>query len=85
MATVVFEGECCVDCLHLIANGDIPTDWDDKQVSEWLARIEKDNPDNYYAVVACPENCDGGFSRSRCDHCGSTMSGERHQIAYLKD
>lgn len=32
---------CCTDCLMLLANGDTPTEWTESEVTEWLARIEK--------------------------------------------
>jgi hypothetical protein len=32
----------------------------------------------YHVVPACPEDCEGEFSWSSCDGCGSTLGGDRH-------
>jgi hypothetical protein len=35
------SGWACVDCLMLLANGEVPGDWTEDAVAEWLARIEQ--------------------------------------------
>lgn len=83
MAEVVYEGHVCADCASAIASGDesgVPEDMYD----EWLAGIEATTLFEVGAVVlACEEDCDGYFSYSPCDYCGSRLGGDRHPIAVL--
>lgn len=64
------ELSVCVDCAMLIANGETPPDNPEFDLlDEW---------DGWVVVLNCPEDCEGGFSWSRCDGCGSTLGGDRH-------
>ena len=36
---------------------------------------------NYDVTINCPEDCEGHFSWSQCNGCGSRLGGERHPIA----
>lgn len=83
MAEVVFEGHACVDCMMVIANGDT-SGMTDGQLLSW--RVGVDSTGLYKlgnVVMACPEDCEGEFSHSACDYCGSGLAGDRHPIAVL--
>ncbi len=70
------ELEVCTDCLTLIANGEVPKD--DPEFSlldEW---------DGWMLAINCDEDCEGGFSWSQCDGCGSTLGGDRHPVIAMK-
>jgi hypothetical protein len=71
---VIYEGDCCVDCVLLIANGDAS--------DAHAARVEANWPDGGL-VLACPDECEGEFSSRECDCCGSRLAGERHPFAVL--
>ena len=71
---VVYEGECCEDCALYIANGDA--------TDEHAARVDSNWPDGGL-VLACAEDCEGWFSWSECDCCGSRLGGNRHPFAVL--
>lgn len=77
------DGYCCVDCLCLLANGDVPEHMDDVQRSEWLAEIDRRTA-GYDVVPACQEDCEGHFSWSSCDVCGSTLGGDRHPVSMIR-
>lgn len=88
MATVDADNlEFCTDCVMLIANGevfnsegrDIAQEVSDRQVAIWGEGING----VLGLVLACPEDCDGWFSWSQCDGCGSTLGGDRHPGAHL--
>ena len=81
MAKVVFEGSVCIDCALAIANDDV-SGMSDERYREWadgcdrIALYELGD-----VVMACSEDCEGRFSWSPCDHCGSELGGDRHPIA----
>lgn len=78
---VKHEGECCVDCLHYLANGDQPTDrdaWGARVNARWTADELR------HASAACEENCDGSFSWKPCGFCGSPLGGDRHSFVILE-
>ncbi len=67
----------CVDCVHVLANGELPDD------SAWSADDHADamdatQPGASDFTLACGEECEGWFSWASCDGCGSTLGGERH-------
>jgi len=72
------EISICVDCLIFLANGD-----DQSEAGDIAERIEaqwsEEDPDLHWEIVPnCPEDCDGWFSWSSCDGCGSHLGGDRH-------
>lgn len=81
MAEVVFEGFACVDCTMIIANGDDSGIEDVEQHHQRIA--EQGLYELGQVVMACDEDCEGHFSSSRCDYCGSYLAGDRHPIAVL--
>lgn len=79
--------EFCTDCVMLLANGevigsdghDISDDINAAQVLIWGSGING----ALGLVLDCPENCDGEFSTSMCDGCGSYVAGDRHPGAHI--
>lgn len=71
----------CVDCLVFTANGDLPED--PARAAELTDAAERLHDEGYVLVPACPEDCEGSFSRSSCDGCGSTLGGDRHPGALI--
>lgn len=81
MAEVIADGlEVCVDCTHLIANGEGTAEHAARMVAVWGAETRG-------LVLACGpdegETC-STFTASRCDGCGSDLAGERHAAAVLR-
>jgi hypothetical protein len=79
MASVVADGlEVCTDCALMIANGEGSEDHARKVSSVWGA-------DAIGLVLTCSdEDCSPPFSWSRCDGCGSTLGGDRHEAAVIR-
>lgn len=75
-------GSACTDCLMLVANGETPPEMDEAATAAYLAEVERRSA-GYTVVPACDEECEGGFSWSACDLCGSTLGGDRHPVAFL--
>lgn len=68
---VTHEGDCCIDCLAYLANGDCP---------EQAEKIHRVWPEG--GLVAA---CEGWFSWSPCEACGDTLEGDRHRFAVLDE
>lgn len=77
-----YDIEVCVDCANLIANGDTTGIDSPEREAEVIAQAGI--PDGYHVALNCPEDCEGGFSWSRCDACLSTLGGDRHPAAIWK-
>lgn len=74
----------CVDCLMFVANGEVTDSQGNDVTAEHAAKItEQWGDDAQHLVPACPEECEGWFSHSSGDGCGSTLGGERHPAAVL--
>jgi len=89
---VTHELEVCSDCTIFIANGDGPEyptlneDGDEayeKRLAEIVEGVEAFLPG--HVVLACEEDCEGGFSWSQCGCCGSRLGGDRHPAAVLTE
>ncbi len=81
------ELEFCIDCVMLIANGEV-TDSDGNDIGPSVANAQTEiwgfGIDGALGLVlACPDDCEGWFSWSECDGCGSTPGGDRHPGAHL--
>ena len=75
----------CVDCAMLIANGEVQDNGHDV-TAEHAAKVGAQwGDDTRNLVLSCPDECEGWFSSSSCDGCGSTLGGERHPAAVLTD
>lgn len=83
----------CVDCLLLIANGEIPDERPD------LVDVVTQRWGGFWLALGCPETCcprddDGGkqpwfswsgwFSWEPCGVCGSPLGGEREHVTPFK-
>jgi hypothetical protein len=81
MATLVYELSACVDCLMLVANGDVPDDRPelDSEIDAYLQLKP-----NQHLVCSGGDSEDDEFSWSRCECCGSSLGGSRHQLAVLE-
>lgn len=78
------ELEACMDCVQLIANGEVPHDWTDAQIEEWESRIEERWKDSEtHAVIGGEEDTEAYFSWRPCGYCGSSLGGDRYPIALL--
>lgn len=75
--------EVCVDCLMLDACG--PGELDEETVKRCSDGFALNETDGWHYFNACPEECEGGFSWSACDICGSTLGGDRHPGALIRD
>lgn len=80
MATLVYELSACVDCLMLVANGNVPDDR--PELSDDIATYLRLKP-NQHLVCSGDSEYDE-FSWSRCECCGSNLGGSRHQLAVLE-
>lgn len=81
--SVIAEGHACADCTMMIANGDSSGIED---YPAWETAVEAHNATDsgkYHVVMNCSEDCEGYFSTSPCDFCGSHLAGDRHPIAFL--
>lgn len=95
-----YEMSVCRDCLILIANGETDGNWSEEETAEYLARVESHQEGVQHVTLgsiecehcgrgareanADVEDCEAWFSRSPCDHCGSTLGGDReHAVAWL--
>lgn len=94
------EGEWCVSCLMLDANGDVGdlgnVPWvlrrheDGMHLYNWPGDDQDENPNTRHAAKMaerwagyrltndCPEGCEGHFSWSQCQGCGTRLGGDRH-------
>ena len=89
-------GWACVDCLILLANGDVPAEMTADEITEWQSRIDA-STDGFNVTLGmlrdsheCPEGTDEcecetrTFSWSACDVCGSNLGGERHAVSFWR-
>lgn len=63
--------EACIDCVMVIANGEVAEDYDARGLEDW----SKD-----YILVVGDE---AGFSMSTCEVCGSRLGGDRHIVTAI--
>lgn len=77
------EGEMCADCLMLLASGETPTEMSERETEEWLAAIDRAWPESegWHLAPAYGDDCEGSFSWSSCDVCGSKLGGDRHPVS----
>lgn len=79
MTTTATTIEVCVDCLHLLANGECPDDTDTELHALKMAAVWGDAE---ITLGALDEDDDGDgpepfFSWSPCDGCHSQLGGDR--------
>jgi len=80
---VRFEGECCEDCILLLANGECGTPEESDAHMQKIRNIWSE--DEVRGMVAsCDEDCEGPFSWSPCECCESALGGSRHKFAVLE-
>ncbi len=76
MSTITHDGlSVCSDCAQILANGEID---DGTDRGEQVAAAIGERWADYELVLACPEDCEGGFSSRQCDGCGDILAGDRH-------
>ena len=72
---VIDEGMCCVDCIQMIANGELPVD----------STPERDKELEAISTEWCMgEGDDDEFSWRDCDVCGSSLGGTRFPVVRLR-
>jgi hypothetical protein len=79
-----FDGSVCVDCVMVIANGDTSGISDVGAWEAGVAALDACEGGRFTVVLACDDQCEGWFSHSRCDYCGSTLGGERHPVNFIE-
>jgi hypothetical protein len=71
----------CQDCAMMLANGELG------QGDDTADRIHAERIAKRWSVgelvLDCGEDCEGWFSWTECDGCGSTLGGDRHPAAYI--
>lgn len=80
-----YDGAVCVDCTMVIANGDTSGIVD---LAAWEAGVAARNAcdgGRLRVVLACDEDCEGWFSWSSCDFCGSQLGGDRHPVNFIEN
>ena len=79
---VIYEGECCEDCILLLANGECGTG---EESDAQMARIQNVwTPEEVqHMCAACDEDCEGPFSWRPCECCESPLGGSRHRFVVL--
>jgi hypothetical protein len=83
VATIVADGlELCVCCTLLVANGECCEDSDAHSDAQ-VAQLGEGREGAAGLVLACDEDCEGWFSWSSCDGCGSRLGGDRHPAVIL--
>lgn len=76
-------GAVCVDCTMAIANADTSGISD---IDTWLAGVtatDATDGGRYIVALACDDDCEGYFSWSACDYCGSKLGGDRHPVVFF--
>mgnify|MGYP001551418455 CR=1 FL=1 len=74
---MAIEIEVCVDCVQLLANGEV-FDGNGNDISaEQRARIAAQWPE-HQLVLNCEDDCEGWFSWSSCEGCDGRFGGDRH-------
>lgn len=80
-----YDIEVCIDCLMLLANGEISEE-SDHSAEEHAALMDRGWPsDEWELAIACPEDCEGSFSWRDCQGCGSRLGGDRHPVAVFRN
>ena len=77
MKLKTIKGECCSDCLLMIANGDLPEDCSEERQKE-LEAISTE----WVLCGAASEPIE--FSWRSCDVCGSALGGSRHAVCFIE-
>lgn len=96
MGEFIESGWCCVDCLMMLANGDMPQDMDADVLVVWESNYRA-TCEQYLVTLGmlrelhlCPEGteeCDCEvieFSSSQCDVCMSWLAGSRHAVSFFE-
>lgn len=88
MAEIVADKlEVCTDCTLLFANGEV-TDSSGADIGAEIAARIAEHCGTEFAlcslVNACEPDCDGWFSHSPCETCGSPLAGDRHYAAAIR-
>jgi hypothetical protein len=75
--------EACIDCVMLVANGDIG-DCSEEYTEAHEAGMEETWPfmDGWRMSVG---DQDMGFSMQRCEGCGSRLGGDRHEMHVMRE
>jgi hypothetical protein len=78
--------DACVDCLHLVANGEV-TDGDGNDITadltaKVIAKLGIPRVLTHLAP-ACDQDCEGHFSWTPCGVCGDHLGGDRHPVALM--
>lgn len=81
-----YDIQVCSDCLMMIANGttgDYDGAPDDAEHDAAMDALWPD-ADGWDITPNCSEDCEGGFSWSPCEGCGSPLGGDRHPAVAMR-
>jgi hypothetical protein len=79
--SVVFEGAACIDCVIMLANGDESIFETTEDMQAWSARVDTVALYELGNVVVTGD--ESYFSSHACGNCGTTLAGDRTDIAVL--
>lgn len=91
---VYWGQQVCYDCIHFIANGDLPEDKEDSQrILFEFSRYSAENIEWRFGSDPIRTNDDGEdeveheddleYSSSECDCCGSSVAGSRYASHFV--
>lgn len=81
-----FEFEWCTDCLMMDANGTLGDVSEEADVAHAAAmEVQWPTADGWHTHNVCDEDCEGSFSWSTCDGCGSHLGGDRHPAVAMRE
>ena len=80
---VIAEISVCVDCLIMIANGDVSGIDNEDRIAEVIAGMDRLTTDGAHLVAG--DSDDGNFRWTPCECCGSELGGDRHAAVLLSD
>ena len=89
MATIIYEGECCTDCLMMMANGTLgqgDAEADIAHAEKMHAYLDQRvGRSDWSAAPSGGEDDEPHFSWRACQACGSQLGGDREKFALLAD
>lgn len=73
-------GFSCIDCVMLIANGELPPEMNEEEAEDFLHTVTTAEGPNHILVLGDTEV---DFSWRPCSTCGSPLGGTRIEVHWL--